>query len=479
MRWFWFVALLFVVANIISLAFDFYLLSFLPVALLLILLAFVSAEKTLLLILFLVPLSIRLKELIPSSNVDLYLPTEPLLLLLLFLLTGQLLTGQLYYKRVLRHPVTLAIVFYLFWMAVTAVTSTLPLVSAKFFLVHLWFLAGFYFLALKIFQDPANFRRYFVAYLVALVIVIMYATSHLALQGGLANQKAAHSAPNPFFNDHTSYGAIVAMCLPFLTGLATRKKFSFPVRILLWFFVILFLVALFLSYSRAAWLSVVVAFLVFLLIKLRIRFSILLMAGVILVSVALFFRTEIMMKLEKNRQDSSTKLSEQIQSISNISSDASNLERLNRWESALRMFKEKPVFGWGPGTYMFQYAGFQSSRDRTIISTNFGDMGNAHSEYIGPLAESGALGMLSVLILLITVFYTGFHYYSRNKNSPFRWVALAASLSLVTYAVHGFMNNFLDTDKASALFWGYIAMIVALDLYYRMENKTGSQENEV
>jgi hypothetical protein len=28
------------------------------------------------------------------------------------------------------------------------------------------------------------------------------------------------------------------------------------------------------------------------------------------------------------------------------------------------------------------------------------------------------------------------------------------------------MNNFLNTDKASVPFWGLVAIIVALDLYY-------------
>jgi hypothetical protein len=28
------------------------------------------------------------------------------------------------------------------------------------------------------------------------------------------------------------------------------------------------------------------------------------------------------------------------------------------------------------------------------------------------------------------------------------------------------MNNFLDTDKASALFWGFTAMLVAMDVSY-------------
>ena len=32
----------------------------------------------------------------------------------------------------------------------------------------------------------------------------------------------------------------------------------------------------------------------------------------------------------------------------------------NRWNSAMRMWQERPVFGWGPGTYMFQSAPFQA-----------------------------------------------------------------------------------------------------------------------
>jgi len=33
------------------------------------------------------------------------------------------------------------------------------------------------------------------------------------------------------------------------------------------------------------------------------------------------------------------------------------------------------------------------------------------------------------------------------------------------------LNNFLDTDKASALFWGFTAAIVALDVYHTREQK--------
>ena len=81
----------------------------------------------------------------------------------------------------------------------------------------------------------------------------------------------------------------------------------------------------------------------------------------------------------------------------NISTDASNLERINRWQAAIRMYEDHPVLGFGPGTYQFEYAPYQMSQEKTAISTNAGDRGNAHSEYIGPLSEEGLPGMLLVI----------------------------------------------------------------------------------
>ena len=170
--------------------------------------------------------------------------------------------------------------------------------------------------------------------------------------------------------------------------------------------------------------------------------------------------------LEKNKQDSSSNFEKHIQSISNVKTDASNVERLNRWACALRMFNEKPVLGWGPGTYMFQYAPFQLSYQKTIISTNTGDRGNAHSEYLGPLSEQGVLGLVAFLLILIYSISTGLHAYKYAKDKEVKIFILMTLLGLITYYIHGVLNNFLDTDKLSILFWGYIAFLTIADIYF-------------
>lgn len=79
----------------------------------------------------------------------------------------------------------------------------------------------------------------------------------------------------------------------------------------------------------------------------------------------------------------------------------------------MRLFQERPVFGWGPGTYQFVYGPYQRSKEKTIISTNAGDMGNAHSEYIGPLAEMGLPGTIIVLVLVSTMILRGLKTYQK------------------------------------------------------------------
>ena len=180
------------------------------------------------------------------------------------------------------------------------------------------------------------------------------------------------------------------------------------------------------------------------------------------------------MELEQNRQDSSAEFTEHLQSMTNISTDASNLERLNRWGSAWRMFNERPAVGWGPGTYAFQYAPFQLANEKTIISTNAGDAGNAHSEYIGPLSEQGLFGMISFALIVICIIYYSVRLYVRIDNREHRMYMVCMFLGLISYMLHGMLNNFLDTDKISAPFWGFTAAIVAIDVYHtkRKEQKT-------
>jgi O-antigen ligase len=346
-------------------------------------------------------------------------------------------------------------------------------VSLKHFVARLWFICPFYFLATQMFRNFSNIKKFIWIYTIPLLLVIGYTLyRHITLG---FTQKIAHIAMWPFYNDHTAYAAVIAMFLPVTIAFTFDKQSSSENRTMSGIVSLILIGAIVLSYTRAAWVSLAVGLMVYLIFYFRIRLAVLAVAAITVVLLFFSFRSQILMKLEKNRQESATNFNEHIQSISNITTDASNMERLNRWSSALRMYREKPMFGWGPGTYQFNYASFQQSREKTIISTNFGDAGNAHSEYIGPLAESGFIGLIAFGLIVIAVCYRAALLYRRVTNRQVKLLTLSDFVGLVTYFVHGTLNNFLDTDKASVPFWGFIAILVALDVYH--SNKPAEKDS--
>lgn len=458
---------LFLLVNCIAMLCEFYWLNLVPGVLLVFLLAVFALDKLLLACVFLTPLSINLRD--GDMMLGLSLPVEPVLAGILCLWFLRSLHDPTIDSRLLRHPVTITIIINLVWIAITSVTSEMPLVSIKFFISRLWFVIPFYFLGVHLFREYGNTKRFAWLYLVPLAIVIFY-TLYWHAQFNF-DEDSAHWVMSPFYNDHTAYGALLAMFYPVIIMFAWNKSYSNNIRILAFLLLLLYTTALIFSYTRAAWISLVAALALMLVLVLRIRFKWLAFAGVIGMLFLWSSWTDIMMNLEQNRQDTSDDLAKHVQSISNITTDASNLERMNRWSSAWRMFQERPFFGWGPGTYSFLYAPYQLSSEKTIISTNAGDMGNAHSEYIGPLTESGVLGTLSFLAVVIAIFWTGWRLYHRLPKGEMRSMMLAIYLGIFTYFVHGSLNNFLDTDKAAIPFWGFAAMLVACDLYLAPETK--------
>ena len=444
-----------------------------PLALLLGWWAFARVDLYLTVVLAWVPLSVNLSE-FGLVSMGWYMPTEPMLFALLLVAVARWLSGQTPHPSLLHHPATWVVGAGFLWMGLTILPSSHPLVSLKAWVARAWFLASFYVLLGEWFRSSEQARTRFLALLlVPLVGVITYT---LIRHSGYGFSKAAgHWVMKPFFKDHTSYGAVLAMMIPPVLAMVWRTNQSTFARVLWGLGLAWLLLGTVLSFTRAAWVSLAAVGALWVVMRLGVRLRTLVVAGsAVAVGLALSFDV-LVVELERNKQDSSDDLAQHVESISNVSSDDSNLERLNRWSCALAMFQDRPVWGWGPGTYQFEYAPFQTSSLRTNISTNNADLGNAHSEYLGPLAEQGVLGLLGFLALLGVTLHLGFKLQRTLQSREQRWVAMGLFLGLMTYFVHGVLNNYLDTDKASAPFWGFLAWLVVLDLGAGSRKADGQQ----
>jgi O-antigen ligase len=120
--------------------------------------------------------------------------------------------------------------------------------------------------------------------------------------------------------------------------------------------------------------------------------------------------------------------------------------RLSIDRDALRMFRNKPVLGFGLGTFPVAYPQF-----RTFYTNFF--VNEAHDDYVQLLAEMGVLGF-GTMIWFVVVFYRGALH--KIKNWMFDVpgaVSLACMVSVTGLLVHSLFDFNLQIPANAALFY--------------------------
>ena len=419
-------------------------------------------------LLFFTPVSLNIIEL-GIEGWGLFVPTEPILLCLTLLFFYQVTQGKM---RLPKEPLLFWVFGYFTWLIITTITSEMPLVSAKYVLSRAWYVLPCFLWMIQMLAKGLSLRKLFLLYFIPLLGVIIFTVVRHSFHG--FDKDSAHWVMEPIFRDHTIYGAALALVFPFVLLQQFSKRHSAFLRFFYAVGLVILTVGLVLSYTRAAWLSIVGAAMIGVVMWLRIPFKTVLALFLIFGGLTFYYFDDIQVALKGNKKESSDRMDEHIKSISNVSSDASNLERLNRWHCAMAMFEERPIVGWGPGTYQFLYAPFQRAEDKTIISTNRGDGGNAHSEYLGPLAEQGVMGGLLFSALVIITSSLAFQLFQNEQHYEERLMIMGVFLGLMTYFIHGALNNFLDADKVAVPFWMFLAFLVYKKHFKEQE---GNQAN--
>lgn len=434
-----------------------------PVAIAVLLLSIYKTEKFILLTGALAPLSVNVNDI--GGGLGLALPTEPLIIWIFCLLCMRFFMQGKANLTPLKHPVVLLVIGYTAWLWLSSVYSSMPLVSFKFSLARTWYIVVFFIGSIYLFRKMQNIHYFFSALVFCTLILVIYTLIQHAAYGFI--RSASYGISWPFFPDHGMYAAAIAFCVSILV-FYTFNGAVFGIKPgwapLLGFFLVVLLLGIVVSYTRATWLSLIAALGVYVLLRFRIKFYWIMLALVSVSAYGIINQDTLLYNLEANKQGSSDELEGHVKSVSNITTDPSNLERINRWKCAARMVSERPVFGFGPGTFVFQYGPFQQSSEMTIISTNTGDLGDAHSEYFSAMSETGFPGMaLWVGITLLTM-ATAFRVIYRTEDRKIKITALMALLGLVTYHTHAFLNNYSQYDKIAVPLWTFSAVIVVLDL---------------
>ena len=348
------------------------------------------------------------------------------------------------------------------WLpALWILTFVLPLafsemlkVSAKFTLLNLLFVWVFYYGTLLFERHEVHLwlRNFFISFLLVVLWggyqFFQYDFNPITIVGIF----------KPFFYSSTYVGAVAALFAGYFLGRSKQYKRFLPL------FLLSLLIVVF-TESRAALLSVVVMLAAWALLHIPRMGRLFAPIIILLLALSLGGADRIREAFQYNKvesHDPNSNVFEETLSVTNVQTDVSNMERLNRWVSALKMFQERPHVGFGPGTYQFQYIPFQEQGLKNRLSVRNpddipqGSGGSAHNELLLQLSENGWPSTLVFLVMLVLWLRRGI-WNSTTEN----WYHAPYFLGFVTYLFHMNVNNFLNQPGFAFLFWTFGALLMA------------------
>ncbi|MGA1543802.1 MAG: O-antigen ligase family protein [Saprospiraceae bacterium] len=394
-----------------------------------------------------------------SNGLGTDLPSEPLMIGLCIIAIPLFITQpKILNKAFWTHPITLILGAHLGWTLIATLYSANPLVSFKFLLAKTWYIVVFYFLTPVFLKSRQDFLKAipWVIWPLALTVVITL-IRHYQFSFSFSE---VHKVFHPYQRNHVNYGAMLALCLPFVLLMwqqlkGNSKKIGFVLGIL-------FLIGIYFSYTRAAYIAVLlIPFLYFVLIK-NILKPLLLIGGLGTILAFSFLTSENKyLDFAPNYETTISHYNfENLLEATYKGQDISTMERFYRWIAGIKMGWERVITGFGPGNFVNFYKTYTVSSFSTYVSDNKEGSG-IHSYFLMLLAEQGIPGLLIFLtLLLITLFY-GQNLVNQLKGQPERNLILALVSSLLIIIAFLTINDLVETDKVGPFFFISLSLIAS------------------
>lgn len=211
------------------------------------------------------------------------------------------------------------------------------------------------------------------------------------------------------------------------------------------------LLALFLTFSRTAWISLL-AGLGILTVGGKAKYFFL-AATVIMIGLLVWGLNVGPQAYWKQR----------IKSFSTWRSDPNIEKRLIYWDAAYRMIKQRPLFGYGPG-----YGIFISNYEAGFKAVDTGEEVTApHNYYLSLAVSGGLIGLGAFLALMAVVFRLSY----REYRSGFGWFEKSFSLGLISgltgFLIGSLIDDPLLNERISFIFWVLLGILGARRAYRR------------
>lgn len=293
--------------------------------------------------------------------------------------------------------------------------------------------------AAEVSRDKSATKGFLTALVVFGTIVAVEAIVQDFSAPGLIYWRIPVPASGTIFGPFASHG-LYAGFMELVAGVSIVKWLTTPKshsRWLLWgFCAALTSSSIVLSRSRAGMLSLVceVALAAFLLMRTSGRRSKPMLAALVIVIVALCAWLGTSATLRR------------ASTFFNALNKDVNGHRLVIAADGLRMFREKPLFGWGLDVFPVAYPRFRSFATNTFIN-------EAHNDYVQVLVETGIVGAVAVLLFMALLYRVAMRRLYSLRRDSLNWAVAGALVGCTGMFVHNLFDfNFHITSNA-ALFY--------------------------
>jgi O-antigen ligase len=132
--------------------------------------------------------------------------------------------------------------------------------------------------------------------------------------------------------------------------------------------------------------------------------------------------------------------------------------RAGMWIKAFRMARDRPVLGWGVGTFpinqaLYYHPDAPSLSQRAIIRRGPSLWENAHNTYLTLAAELGFTGLALYLGILGAFFVTGVKALKRGRRGIRQAVLIGCMAAIAGQMVSGIGNPAWEYAQCSLFFW--------------------------
>ncbi len=272
---------------------------------------------------------------------------------------------------------------------------------------------------------------------------------------------------HPFMRNHVSYAGCLATFTPWLGYLIVqRRRAGRSYKWLLYGIGALWLLAIGLAFTRAAYVALVGAAAAFYVIRQRLLRPALVLVLVAGVATAVYFTYDD--KYLDYAPDYDTTISHQqfndLLSATYQLEDISTMERFYRWVAGGNMIPYRPLTGFGPGNFVEHYQAYTNNNFVTYVSDNL-ERSGIHNYYLMTLVEQ-AIRAYSFYCSLWPACSCTVSSSTTGSRTRRRGAAIMAGLlSVLIVAAFCIINDVLETDKIGTLFFLSIAIIITMGTY--------------